>query len=238
MGKRRNTSRTNTRRSKKQEEETLVDIVEARDNAQDFFEKNKTMILAGLGLAVLLIGGFLFYKYGIMKPKEKAVMESMYQAEFQFARDSFALALENPGGEAEGFLDIIDNYSGTSAANTARLYAGLSYLNLGRYQEAIDYLDSYSPKDNITPAYKHGALGDAYAESGDLNKALSLYQKAASFKDDASRPYYLNKAGILAKKIGESSIAAEIFQSLADEFPTSPEGTSATRYLNQITANQ
>lgn len=239
MGKRRNTTgRNTTRRNQQQDDATLVDIVEARDSAQDFFEKNKTAILAAIGLAVLLIGGFLFYKYGIIKPKEKAVLESMYQAEYQFARDSFALALENPGGESEGFLDIIDNYSGTSAANTAKYYAGVSYLNLGRFEEAIDYLESYSPKDDITPAFRDGAIGDAYAELGDLDKALSMYQKAAGHIDDASRPYYLNKVGLLGKKLNNTSAATAAFNSLIEEYQNTPEGINAGRYINQLTANQ
>jgi len=237
-GKKESTRPSNKNRGLNQDDETIVDIVEARDNAQDFFENNKTAILAAIGLAVLLIGGYLFYQYGIIKPKEKAVLESMYQAEYQFARDSFALALENPGGESEGFLDIIDNYSGTSASNTAKYYAGLSYLNLGRFEEAIDYLESYSPKDNITPPFKSGALGDAYAELGDLEKALSLYQKAAGYKDDASRPYFLNKVGLLANKLGNTSAAITAFEALQEEYPVTPQGISAARYLNQLTVNQ
>ena len=172
--------RRSTRSRKQENDETLVDIVDAKDSLQESFEKNKGLILGLIAAFVLVVGGYLFYQYGIMAPKEKAVMESMYKAEYQFSRDSFALALENPGGEAEGFLDIIENYAGTEAANTAKYYAGVSYLNLGRFEEAIDYLESYSASGKITPAWKQGALGDAHSELGDFDKALSHYKKAAS----------------------------------------------------------
>ena len=92
----------------------------------------------------------------------------------EVAQDSFILALENPGGGFEGFLDTIDNYGSTKSGNLAKYYAGISYLNLGRTEDAINYLESYRSNDDITSIMKAGALGDAYAESQSYDKALSL----------------------------------------------------------------
>ena len=230
MAKRRST------RSKKQaqNDETLVDIVEAKDSLQESFEKNKVLVLSIIGGFILLVGGYLFYQYGIIAPKEKAVMESMYQAEFQFSRDSFALALENPGGEAEGFLDIIENYSGTSAANTAKYYAGISYLNLGRYEEAIDYLSSYSASGKITPAWKQGALGDAHSELGEFDKALGFYKKAASYDDDTSQPYFLNKLGLLSQRQGDNQQALNAFKQITEKYPNSREYSNAKKFVTLL----
>lgn len=228
MAKRRNTS---TRSRKQDNDETIVDIVEARDSLQDSFEKNKGLILGVIAAVVLAVGGYLFYQYGIMAPKEKAVMESMYKAEYQFSRDSFALALENPGGEAEGFLDIIENYSGTKAANTAKYYAGISYLNLGRFEEAIDYLESYNETGKITPAWKQGALGDAHAELGNFDKALSHYKKAASYEDATSQPFFLNKLGLLLNRQGDKSGALNAFKQISENYPKSREAANAKKFL-------
>lgn len=230
MAKRRSTRS----RKQAQNDETLVDIVEAKDSLQETFEKNKITILGILATIVVITGGYLFYQYGIIAPKEKAVMESMYKAEYQFSRDSFALALENPGGEAEGFLDIIDNYGGTKASNTAKYYAGISYLNLGRFEEAIDYLQSYSPTGNITPAWRNGALGDAYSELGDFDKALSNYKKAAGFDDSTSQPYYLNKLGLLLQRQGKKEEAAKAFNQIIDKYPTSREAIDAKKYARLL----
>jgi hypothetical protein len=52
----------------------------------------------------------------------------MMLAQQQFEKDSFQLALTNPGGGYSGFLDIIDSYSGTKTANLAKYYAGICYL--------------------------------------------------------------------------------------------------------------
>jgi tetratricopeptide (TPR) repeat protein len=216
------------------QEETLVDIVKTKEDAQDYFERNRYGILGVLGIAALLLGGYLFYKYGMIKPREKEALERMYQAEFQFSRDSFALALESPGGEGEGFLDIIENYGGTKAANLAKYYAGISYLNLGRNDEAIEYLNSHSATGDITPIWKNGALGDAYSEKGDFDKAISYYSKAADAKDDVSGPYFLNKLGLLKKKQGDNSGALKAFQRIKDDFPESTEGRQAEKYITML----
>ena len=102
----------------------------------------------------------------------------MRQAQFQFERDSFALALTNPGGGYSGFLDIIDNYGGTKAANLAHYYAGISYLNLGQYDVAIEYLNDFKAKDEILPITKYGAIAAAYVNYRILDQAISYYKKA------------------------------------------------------------
>jgi len=222
------------RRKDLEKEETLVDIVKTKEDAQDYFERNRYGILGALGIAAILLGGYLFYKYGMIKPREKEALERMYQAEFQFSRDSFALALESPGGEGEGFLDIIENYGGTNAANLAKYYAGISYLNLGRNDEAIEYLSAHSATGNITPTWKNGALGDAYSEKGEFDKAISFYSKAASAEDEASGPYFLNKLGLLKKKQGDNAGALQAFTKIKDKFPNSTEGRLAQKYITML----
>ena len=45
----------------KQEEETLIDLVEAKDSAQDFFEKNQNLIIGVVAGLCLLIGGYFIF---------------------------------------------------------------------------------------------------------------------------------------------------------------------------------
>lgn len=212
-------------KSKKKEQkvdETIIDIVETKDNIQDYFNKNSKMIIGLLALLFVLIVGYFIWKYMIIAPKEKAAVEQMYKAQEQFAKDSFALALENPGSGYEGFLEIIDNYSGTNAANSAKYYAGVSYLNLGRFDDAIEYLSGVKSKGDILPIMKLGTLGDAYSESGDIEKAKSFYKKAIAAEDnDFLTPYYLQKLGYLELKLGNKNEATAAFQRIKDDFSKS-----------------
>lgn len=219
------------RKSNKKQEETLVDLVEVKESAQDFLESHQKLVL-GIGLVIiLLIGGYLAYKYAYMGPREKQAAEQIFKAQQQFERDSFALALESPGEGYDGFLNIIDNYGGTKIANTAKYYAGISYLNLGRFDDAISYLESFSPAGEILPITKYGALGDAYAELNDFDKAIQMYKKASQVKgNDFLTPYYLKKLGLLEKKQGNSKAAEEAFSRITEEFGSSDIAKEVEQY--------
>jgi len=215
-------------------DETLVDLVEARDSASGFFEKNQKSVVGIAGLIALLFVGYLLYKFIYKEPRTVAAKEMIYKAEQQFMRDSFALALENPGGDFDGFLDIIDNYNGTPTANLAKYYAGVCYLNLGNFESAIEYLENYNAAGKITPTMKHGAIGDAYSElaTPDLDKALSNYKKAAyGPENNLLSPYYLKKYGMLSQKQGDSDSAQKAFSTIKEKYPNSTEGLSIDKYL-------
>ena len=220
------------RRKQTDNDEVLIDLVETRDSAQSFFEKNQFKVLGGIALLALIVGALFAYFLLFKTPREAKAMSAMYKAEQQFQRDSFALALENPGGGFDGFLDIIDSYNGTKAANLARYYAGISYLNLGLYDPAIEYLQDFSAKGALLPITKLGALGDAYSEKGDFDQAMSYYQKAVNATpNDLLTPYYLQKLGLLSDKQGNAEGAAKYFNRIKEEFPDSEEGSQIEKYI-------
>ena len=222
-------------KSKKEVDDTLVDIVEVKESAEDFFEKNKNIIIYVVGALVLIIGGYLAFKNLYQQPRQKEAVEQMYRAQDQFAQDSFALALTNPGAGYSGFLEIIDSYKGTPAANIANYYAGISYLNLGKFEAALDYLKAFKPAGEITPAMKAGAMGDCYAELGNLDKALNLYKKAVSKSDIATiKAYYLMKVGMLNEKQGNKSAALEAYQQIKKNYPNTPQYQNVLKYIARV----
>jgi len=225
------------RRNKKQSDDTLVDIVEAKESAQDWVDSNQKTIFGVLAAILLVVGGFLAYKNFVVKPKEKTAMNEMQMAQLQFEKDSFAIALSNPGNGGLGFLDIIDNYGGTSAGNLANYYAGISYLRLGQYDAAIDYLKAFSEDGNVLPATKYGAIGDAYSEKGDFDAALSNYNKAASVvNNEFTAPMYLKKVGLLNEKNQNWSAAAEAYKKIKTKYPLSIDGNEIDKFISRVEA--
>lgn len=225
------------RRKQKQSEETLVDLVEVKDSASDFLEENQMTILGVLAALIILVGGYIFYNQFIQAPKEKDAASQMVQAQAMFERDSFALALTNPGGGFMGFLDIIDEFSGTAVANSAQYYAGVSYLHLGQYDAAIDYLSTFDSEGTVLAYTKFGAIGDAYAEKNDFANALSNYQKAANAgENEVLASYYLKKVGLLHEKQGQNSEAKAAFEKIKNDYPTSQEGTDIDKYIARVAA--
>ncbi|MBK6622715.1 MAG: tetratricopeptide repeat protein [Saprospirales bacterium] len=215
--------------------DTLVDLVQARDQAQDFFERNQKYILGGLALVVLVFGGWFFYKNLVLNPKQKEAVGQMWKAEEQFFQDSFTLALSNPGGGYQGFTDLEKKYSGVSTGNAANYYAGVSYLQLGQFEAAVSYLKDVKPKGNILPIMKYGALGDAYSELGKFDEALSNYKKAANTKkNEALTPVYLLRYGMLNEKLEKYAEARKAYQQLVDEHSASLMAKDAEKYLVRI----
>jgi len=227
------------KKSKRQEEETLVDITEVKAQAENWFEENQTKIISIIGAVIVVVGGIFAYRNFYQIPRNLEAQEQMFQAEFMFQKDSFRSALENPGGGYDGFLTIIDKYGSSKAGNMAKYYAGVSYLNLGEFDNAIEHLNSFSAKGNLMPIMKNGTLGDAYAEKQDFKKAVSFYEKAVSAGDDEFlTPYFLKKAGLLHEEQGDYKAALKAYQSIKDKYPNSTDGTSIDKYIARAAARQ
>ena len=197
------------------QEATLIDIGKVKHRAEDFFEAHRMIILGVLGGLVLIVGGWLLYKFMYQEPKNTEALEQMYQAEFLFQKDSFDMALNNPGGGFAGFAEIADNYGGTPAGNLARYYAAVCCLNIKKIQEAKSYIEEFDASGLVMPILKEGILGDIYAELNDFDTALKHYEKAISIrKNDFLTPVYLKKLGILKEKLGDDAGALKAYQEI------------------------
>lgn len=187
---------------------------------QHFLDHNHNLILYALGGVALLILGWWGYKKMIVEPKQREAVSAMWQAEMMFERDSFKLALENPGADAEGFQSLADRYSGTAAGNTAAYCAGICFLQTGDFDNAIKYLDDCSPSSDLMAAVRNGALGDAYSEKKDFAKALDYYEKAVNAtKNDVLATYYLKKLGMLNEYQGNKDAALKAYDRIRRDYP-------------------
>ena len=219
-------------RYKNQEEDVLVDIGQTTDRVSEFFEENQNIILGVLAGIILLVGGYYAYMNFVKKPQAERAVAEIYQAELQFERDSFSQALTNPGGGFMGFLDIVDEYGGTPTGNLAKYYAGISYLNLGSFEEAIEYLEDFKTTDDGLRITKFGALGDAYSELGEFDKALKNYKKAVQADEvDAVSSIYLERLALLHYKQGNTEEALEAFEQLKADYPNTAREREADKYI-------
>ncbi len=198
-------------------------VAPASFNFQSFLDQNQNLILYAVGGIALLFLGWWGYKKMIVEPKQKEAVAAMWRAEQMFERDSFKLALENPGGtdgEAEGFQGLADRYSGTAAGNTATYCAGICYLQTGDFDNAIKYLDDCSPSSDLMAAVRNGALGDAYSEKKDFSKALNYYEKAVNASDnEVLASYYLKKLGMLNEFQGNKEAALKAYERIHRDYP-------------------
>ena len=149
--------------------------------------------------------------------------------------DSLYRRALNGGDGKYGFLDIIENYSGTSAAKLATYSAGMSYLNLKDYKNAITYLDQFDADDILLSALAKGAIGDAFAQIGQLDDAFDYYVQAAGVNENLfSTPKYLFKAATIGSSIGKNEAALGFLKRIKEEFPDSKEADLVDVQLGKL----
>lgn len=224
--------------------EVFNTLDQGASRTEAWVEKNQKAILGFIiVVAVGVLGYFAYHQY-IKGPKEIEAMNEMFQAQNYWeqaltapAKDSlYNLSLQ--GGEGKyGFIDIIENYSGTNAANLAHYYAGMAYLNTNKYQEAIEQLDKFSSDDDILAPLAKGGIGDAFAQLGQNEDALKYYEEAANMREnDFTTPRFLLKAGIAAMSLNQNDKALAHFKKIADDYPKSTEATKAEIYTGRAEA--
>ena len=224
--------------------EVFRSLDEGASKTEAWVEKNQKALIGVIGLVAVCVLGYFAYHQYIQKPKEAEAMNEMFQAQNYWeealtapAKDSlYNLSLQ--GGEGKyGFLDIIDNYGGTDAANLAHYYAGMAYLNLNKYQEAIAQLDKFSSKDDILAPLAKGGIGDAFVQLNQNDDALKYYEEAAKMRtNDFTTPRFLLKAGIAAMALNKNDKALKHFEKIKEEYPKSPEATKAEIYTGRAEA--
>ena len=212
-------------------EDTFSEVEGALTKTEQFIEDNQKILTIVIGAAVLIVAGYLSYTKLYIQPKEVDAQEQMFMAEQYFEKDSFNLAI-NGDGNYLGFLDIVDDYSMTKAGKLALYYTGISYLKMGQYEDAIEYLDGFNTEDVLLAPVALGAKGDAYVELGETDKALSAYEKAYKLSDNEfTTPIYMMKAATLLESEEEAKKALDIYKIIKEKYPNTTEGRTIDKFI-------
>lgn len=212
-------------------EERIVAVEEAFSKTEQFVEKHQQIILIVVGVIVVIVLGFFGFRKFYLAPKEKDAQAQMFMAEKYFEQDSLKKAL-NGDGQYLGFLAIIDEFGMTKSANLAHYYAGICYLKLGQYDQALEQLDDFSSDDQLVAPMARGAMGDANMELKRIDKAVDLYLEAAGMRtNELTTPLFLMKAGMAYEELGNYEKALSLYKRIKEEFPRSNEGREIDKYI-------
>ncbi|MDK2978324.1 MAG: hypothetical protein PWP52_1038 [Bacteroidales bacterium] len=221
-------------KKKVSEQDQFESVENALSRTEHYIEQNQKSLTIIVIAIIVIVGGYLGYQRFVVSPKEKEAQSQMWMAEQYFARDSFNLALYGDGNYL-GFLDIVDEYSITKSANLANYYIGISYLHLGQYEQAIEYLKAFESDDKMVAPIAYGAIGDAYMELGNTDEALLFYNKAVEkSKNEFTAPVYLMKVGFAHELNEDFNKALEAYQTIKKEFPESAEGRQIDKYIARV----
>ena len=214
-------------------EDQFVQVEEALTRTEQFVEDNQKNITRGITIIVAVIALIIGVKKLYLEPLQESAQTDMYMAELYFQKDSFNIAL-NGDGQYLGFIDIADEYSLTKSGKLANYYAGLCYLNLGDFDNAIDYLQDFSSDDIILSSLALGCIGDAYMELGNINKALGYYKDAANNNINSfTTPKYLFKQAMIYELEGDYSDALDIYNTIKDDYSDSREASQIEKYISR-----
>ncbi|MBR5735681.1 MAG: tetratricopeptide repeat protein [Bacteroidales bacterium] len=207
-------------------------VGQAVSGTEEFLKKNGKLLGWIAVILILLVAICLALYNWVIKPARTAAVDDSFAAENYFAAGDYQTALEGDGSSL-GFRDIISQY-GAKAGKAVYMYAGVSELQLKNYDEAINYLKKYKGKDDILAARALSCLGDAYVGAGDLNAALSSYDKAIRKADNQFAAAYMLKAGITCEELGNDAKAVEYYQAIKDKYPQSLEAYDIDKYISRI----
>jgi tetratricopeptide (TPR) repeat protein len=239
------------------EKEEVVETVEVKGSNKSeksysfgalevFYEKNKQMVTYVGGGLLAIIVLFSAYKFYWLPAQETEAQNEAYIAQSYFEKDSFNLALnggisvQTPDGPKTmmGFIDIAESYSSTKVGNQANYSAGICLLRMGKYEEAISYLEKFDGSDEMLAPVAVGAIGDANMELNKLDLAIKYYLKAAEKSSNSfTTPIYLKKAALAYELNSNFNEALATYERLKSEYPKSSESRDVEKYIARVKAS-
>lgn len=208
-------------------------LAEGISKTEEFLEQNKKLVFSIGGALAVIVAAYFLYNYWITNQNETAQNE-MFQAVYYFEADSLDKAL-NGDGNNYGFIEIIEEFSMTDAANLAHYYAGASFLKKGEYISAVDHLESYSSSDLLIQARAYALIGDANVEMGNHEEAVSYYDKAANYdSNEYTTPTYLIKAAVVYELLEDYESALDCYNTIVTKYVKASEYQTARKHKARL----
>lgn len=226
------------------EKKGAKNIDSALNGKETMFLKNKKIILGALVAIIVVVAGYFLYNNYYAAPRADEASTALAKGQDYFANQQYDKALNGDGAGYTGFKAIASDYSSTDAGNLANLYAGLCLANMDKWNDAMKYLENYSPADDemVSPA-AIAALGNAYAHVKQYDKAVEALKKAAKMADseavdDANNslsPTFLITAAEILESQNKKDEALQIYQDIKKKYVNSAVSQEIDKYIERAT---
>ena len=193
-----------------------------------FFENNKKAIMGCVVAIIVIIAGCILFNTYYLEPRANEASTELAKSQELFDQQQYEKALP-------GFQKVANEYGSTDAGNLAQLYIGICQANLGKWQEAVNALESFSGKGDqmISPAAE-GALGNAYANLNQLDKAVEHLKKAADMADNNTlSPTFLIQAGEILESQGKKAEALKLYKQIKEKYVASMQYQTIDKYIER-----
>lgn len=216
-----------------------INVEEALSQSEAFIVKYKTAIIACVAAVIVVVAGVMLYRNYVSEPRAKEAAAALFKGEEYFGMNEYETALNGDSLGYAGFIKIADEYSSTPSGKLAKAYAGISYAQLGKYEDAVRYLSDFDGDDLMIGPAAIGTLGDCYANLNQLDKATAAFMEAASKADNNTlSPVYLKKAGIIFEKEGKYAEAVKAYTQIKEKYINSYQAMDIDKYIDRAKALQ
>jgi tetratricopeptide (TPR) repeat protein len=207
-------------------------LVTAYFETRSWMEQNtKILSYIAMGLVGAVVIGFLWSK-NRADSHDKATTMLAKVAPY-YDEGKYDLAINGiPQEGTQGLQALVDEHGSTNAGQIAKLYLANSYYALKNYDKALEYFDDISVSDKLVSASALAGAAACYEVKGDLSKAASYFEKAASKNMTLMQaPENLQRSAVNYAAVGKKEKAVELLQTLKKEFPTSTYARDVDRFI-------
>ena len=183
-------------------------------------------------IAVALVLGAGLFGWSLLSAKTEE-----RNAGRQLAQGRLALDSKNYPLAASVLSQVVENYSGTHAAEEGAILLAQVRLAQGQTQQAIDVLKAYAPKaSRVFRAQAFGLLGAAYENAAKPKDAAAAYQQAA---DAAPYPFLraqdLSDAGRAWVAAGDTAQALVAYRTIVERLDSTGTAMEAKVRIGELT---
>lgn len=216
-------------------EEAFESLEHTAQQSEHFLEKNAKILAIVFGGLILLALGYFAYLKFVKEPKNIEAQKEIVTADQMFDNDSMNLALNGSQGAYMGYNQIIEDYSGSDIANIAKYKAAIALYKEGKYQEALDKINSFSTSEKALSAMKNGVKGDALVQLGKKEEGLSAYDAAIKASNlPVIQENFVKKVAVLAMDVKAYDKGLQIVESYLINNPDGDKSGDIAKYAEML----
>ena len=183
-----------------------------------------------LAVALVVALGLFAWSFLTAKTAERSAGRQIAQARLALDSKNYPLA-------ASVLSQVVENFSGTHAAQEASILLAQARLAQGQTQQAIDVLQRSAPKaDKYFRAQSYALLGAAYENALRPKEAATAYETAAAAAlYPFLRAQFLSDAGRAWLAVGDTAKALAVYRTIAAKLDSTTAAGEAKVRLGELT---
>ena len=184
---------------------------------EDFFVRNKFLLIIGFAIVVLIAGavfGFRYYNYNVNRNANKLLWKGV-MSYMSFNGKNLKVIIRS----ASYLKRLKNKYKGTQAYKISNFYLGLDYMRIGKLKRAVSYLTEYTkiypkPDSNNLTYLAYSNMATIAMLQKNYNNAISYFSGMAKIDNIKMQEYALLEEASLYTQIKEPKKAVAIYKTM------------------------